>query len=96
MVKIPTGLNNLKTKINDLDVVKLKIIPIDLEKMSNLVDKKVVKKAVYDTLNTKVYNLEEKISGGSTLIWTNQYNIDQQSLEKNVDDAEKKFLVLLV
>ena len=68
MVKIPTGLNNLKTKINDLDVVKLKIIPIDLEKMSNLVDKKVVKKAVYDTLNTKVYNLEEKISGGSTLI----------------------------
>ena len=96
MVKIPTGLNNLKTKINDLDVVKLKIIPIDLEKMSNLVDKKVVKKAVYDTLNTKVYNLEEKISGGSTLIWTNQYNIDQQSLEKKVDDAEKKFLVLLV
>ena len=68
MVKVPTGLNNLKTKINDLDVVKLKIIPIDLEKMSNLVDKKVVKKAVYDTLNTKVYNLEEKISGGSTLI----------------------------
>ena len=96
MVKVPTGLNNLKTKINDLDVVKLKIIPIDLEKMSNLVDKKVVKKAVYDTLNTKVYNLEEKISGGSTLIWTNQYNIDQQSLKKNVDDAEKKFLVLLV
>ena len=96
MVKIPTGLNNLKTKINDLDVVKLKIIPIDLEKMSNLVDKKVVKKAVYDTLNTKVYNLEEKISGGSTLIWTNQYNIDQQSLGKKVDDAEKKFLVLLV
>ena len=96
MVKVPTGLNNLKTKINDLDVVKLKIIPIDLEKMSNLVDKNVVKKAVYDTLNTKVYNLEEKISGGSTLIWTNQYNIDQQSLEKNVDDAEKKFLVLLV
>ena len=96
MVKVPTGLNNLKTKINDLDVVKLKIIPIDLEKMSNLVDKKVVKKAVYDTLNTKVYNLEEKISGASTLIWTNQYNIDQQSLEKNVDDAEKKFLVLLV
>ena len=96
MVKVPTGLNNLKTKINDLDVVKLKIIPIDLEKMSNLVDKKVVKKAVYDTLNTKVYNLEENISGGSTLIWTNQYNIDQQSLEKNVDDAEKKFLVLLV
>ena len=96
MVKVPTGLNNLKTKINDLDVVKLKIIPIDLEKMSNLVDKKVVKMAVYDTLNTKVYNLEEKISGGSTLIWTNQYNIDQQSLEKKVDDAEKKFLVLLV
>ena len=96
MVKVPTGLNNLKTKINDLDVVKLKIIPMDLEKMSNLVDKKVVKKAVYDTLNTKVYNLEEKISGGSTLIWTNQYNIDQQSLEKKVDDAEKKFLVLLV
>ena len=96
MVKVPTGLNNLKTKLNDLDVVKLKIIPIDLEKMSNLMDKKVVKKAVYDTLNTKVYDLEEKISVDSTLIRANQYNIDQQSLEKKVDGEEKKFLVLLV
>ena len=33
LVNVPTTLNNLKTKVDDLDVGKLKIVPIDLKKI---------------------------------------------------------------
>ena len=33
MVNDPTSLNNLKTKIDDLDVCRLKIVPVDLKKI---------------------------------------------------------------
>ena len=36
-VNIPTSLNNLKTKGDDLDVGKLKTVPIDLKKLSDVV-----------------------------------------------------------
>ena len=36
-------MNNLKTKEDDLDVGKLKTIPVDLKKMSDLLDNEVVK-----------------------------------------------------
>ena len=29
---VPTSLNNLKTKVDDLDVAKLKTVPVDFEK----------------------------------------------------------------
>ena len=32
LVNVPTSLNNLKTKVDDLDVGKLKAVPVDLEK----------------------------------------------------------------
>ena len=41
MVNVPTKLYNLKTKVEDLDVVKT--IPVDLNKLSDLVDNEVVK-----------------------------------------------------
>ena len=31
LVSIPTGSNNLKTKVNDLDVAQLKSVPMDLK-----------------------------------------------------------------
>ena len=40
LVSFPTSLNNLKTKLNDLDVAKLKTVPINLKKLSDVVDKK--------------------------------------------------------
>ena len=33
LVNVPTGLNNLKTKIGDLDVGKFKTVPLDLRKL---------------------------------------------------------------
>ena len=39
-----TNLSGLKTKADNLDVDKLKNVPADLSKLSNIVDNKVVKK----------------------------------------------------
>ena len=90
LVNVPTGLNNLKTKINDLDVVKLKTVSVDLKKLSDAVDNKVVKNTKFNTLKTTVNNLEKKIPDASTLIHINQYNADKQNLEKTIGDVDKK------
>ena len=37
-------MKNLKTKVNDLNVVKLKTVPVGLKKLSNLGDNEVVKR----------------------------------------------------
>ena len=38
MVNVPTSLNNLKTRVDDLDVGKLKTVPLDLKKLNGVVD----------------------------------------------------------
>ena len=57
---VPTILNNLKAKVNDLDVGKLKTVPVDLKKLSDVVDNEVVKNTKFNILKTKVSNLERK------------------------------------
>ena len=54
---LKTNLANLKTEVDKLDIDKLKPVPTDLSKLSNLVKNDVVKKDVYDKLVTKVNNL---------------------------------------
>ena len=56
------GLNNLKTKVNDLDIDKLEDIPMDFKKVSDVVSKEVVKNVKLKKLNTRVNNLEKKNS----------------------------------
>ena len=53
--------NNLKTKVNDLDVGELKAVPIDLKKLSDVVKNEVVKNTKFNTLKTKVNELDKKI-----------------------------------
>ena len=43
MVNFATSSNYLKTKVDDLDVPKLKIVPVDLKKLSAAVYKQVLK-----------------------------------------------------
>ena len=47
------NLENLKTKVDKLDIDKLAPVPTDLSKLSN-----VVKNDVYDKLVTKVNNID--------------------------------------
>ena len=82
MVNVPTSLNNLKTKLDDIDVGKLKPVPVDLKKLSDVVDNEVVKNIKFNTLKTKVNNLEKKIPDATTSIHINQYNTDKQNFEK--------------
>ena len=42
-INVPTSLDNSKTKLDYLGVGKLKIVPVDLEKLSDVVDNEVVK-----------------------------------------------------
>ena len=58
LVNVSTSLNNLKTKVDDLYVGKLKPVPIDFRKLSNVVDNQVVKNTKFNTLKTKINNLE--------------------------------------
>ena len=96
LVKVPTSLNNLKTKLDDLAVGKLKTVLEDVTKLSDLVDKRVVKNTKFNTLNTKVNNLEKKIPSTTTLIYINQYKTDEQILEKKFKDFDKKYQALVV
>ena len=82
MINVPTGLNNLKTKADDLDVGKLKTVPADLKKLSDVAANEVVKSTKFNTLKTKVNNLEKKVLGVTTSIHINQYNTDKQNLEE--------------
>ena len=47
---MPSKLNTLKNKVDKLDVDKLKPVPVDLEKLSNIVDHDVVKKTICNGL----------------------------------------------
>ena len=84
LVNVPTSLNNLKTKVDDLDVGKLKAVPVDFKKLSGAVDNEVVKNTKFNTLKTKVNNLEKKIPEATTLICINHYNTDKQNLKQKL------------
>ena len=81
LTNIPTSLNNLKIKTDDLDVGKLKTVPVGLKKqISDVVDNKVVKNTKFNTLETKVNRLQTKIPDATTLFHINQYNTGKQNL----------------
>ena len=63
---------NLKAKVYDLDVGKLKTDPVDLKKLSDVVDNEVVKNTEFSTLKTKVNRLQEKIPDATALFHINQ------------------------
>ena len=65
-----SDLVSLKAEVDKIDIDKLKTVPFDLFKLSNIVDNSVVKKTVYDKLVTNVNAVH---TGGFLL--KAQYNI---------------------
>ena len=55
---LKTNLANLKSKVDKLDVDKLKLIPTDLSKLSDVVKNDVAKKTDYNKLVAKVDNID--------------------------------------
>ena len=76
MINVPTSLNNSKTKVRHLDVGKLETVPVDLKKLSNVVDNEVVKSTKFKTLKTKINTLNKKVSYVTTLIPISQITIN--------------------
>ena len=60
-----TNLAALKTEVDKIDADKLKAVPVDLAKLSNVVDYDVVRKTDY---NTKVTNIESQIAGCTKIL----------------------------
>ena len=69
MTSVPASWNNLKGKVVDLGVGKLKTVPVDLKKLSDAEDNEVVKNTKFNTLNTKVNISKEN----SWCNYTNSY-----------------------
>ena len=53
LVNVLISLNNLETEVVDLDVGKLKVVPINLKKWSDVVKNEVVKNTKYNTQTDK-------------------------------------------
>ena len=78
---LKTNLASLKTEVDKLDIDKLVPVPVDLSKLSDVVDK----------LVAKVNNID--ISG---FVLKTKYDTDKSDSEKITSDADKKFLILVV
>ena len=65
LVNVPTSLNNLKTKVDDIEDGELKTVLIDLKKLNDVVDNEVVKITKLKTLRPKLINLNKKIPDAS-------------------------------
>ena len=74
-------LASLNTKVDNLDVNKIKTVPAALSKLSNVVDNDVIKKKiVYDKSVFKV----------NAIVTKTQHDSDKEDLEKKIEDVEKK------
>ena len=66
LVNVPTSLNNSKRRVDALNFGKLKTVPVDLKKLSDIVDNEVVKIQKFNILKANVNNLEKKIPDAIT------------------------------
>ena len=77
-----TNLANLKTEVDKLDVDKLKLLPVDVSKLSKVVKNDVVKKTEYNKLVTKVDDIDT-----SDFVLKTDYSTDKTKLENKIPDT---------
>ena len=102
-----TNLAALKTEVDKLDTDKLKTTPVDLAKLSNVVENEVVKKTDY---NAKVTSIEAQITGinknttdslndktklkaidTNSFFFRTKFSADTNALDDKIDGVEKKY-----
>ena len=74
-----SDLASLKAEIDKIDVYKLKTVPIDLSKLSNVVNNDAVNKAVYGKLVTKANNIIT-----SRFVLEIKYGTDKSDLKNKI------------
>ena len=82
---LKTNLAALKTEVDNTDTDKLKIVPNDLAKLSNVVKNDVVKKTECNTLKNKVDAIDT-----SGFVTRNKFTTDTNALDDKIDKVEKK------
>ena len=82
---LKSNLANLKSEVDKIDIDKLKTVPNDLAKLSNVVKNDVVKKTVYNTLKTKVDAIDT-----SGFVTRTKFTTDTNALDDKIDKVEKK------
>ena len=80
-----TNLAALKTEVDKIDTDKLKTVPDDLAKLSNVVKNDVVKKTTYNTLKNKVDTIDT-----SGFVTRTKFTTDTNALDDKIDKIEKK------
>ena len=80
-----SDLGSLKAEIDKIDTTKLKTVPIDLSKLSNVVNNEVVKNSMYDKLVAKLNAIDS-----SEFVLKSKYDTDKSDLENKINDADEK------
>ena len=76
-----TNLAALKAEVDKIDVDKLKTVPDDLAKLSNVVKNEVVKKTDFSA---------------DTYVTRTKFSTDTNALDDKIDKIDKKFLMLVI
>ena len=82
---LKTNLAALKTEVDNIVTGKLKIVPNDLAKLSNVVKNDVVKKTEYNTLKNKVDAIDT-----SGFVTRTKFTTDTNAVDDKIDKVEKK------
>ena len=82
---LKTNLANLKTEVDKIDTDKLKTVPDDLAKLSNVVKNDVVKNTDYNTLKNKVDAIDT-----SKFVSRTKFTTDTNALDDKIDKVENK------
>ena len=85
-----TNLTALKTEVDKIDTDKLKTVPADLAKLSNVVKNEIVKRTDYNMLKSKVDGIDVSKCVGRT-----KYETDRKAIYEKIDQVEKKIPVLV-
>ena len=81
---LKSNLAGLKTEVDKLDIDKLKPVPVDLAKLSNVVKNDVVKKTEYDKLVAKVNGIDTTNFESRT-----KYEKDGSDFEDKINKIDK-------
>ena len=104
-----TNFASLKTEVDKIDTDKLKTVPADLAKLSNVVKNDVAKKTDY---NAKATSIEGQIAGitknttdilndikklkavdTNNFVLKTKFSADINTLDDKIDGVEKKYLI---
>ena len=82
---LKSNLASLKTEVDKIDADKLKTVPVDLAKLSNVDKNDVIKKTEYDELVAKVNGIDN-----TNFVSKTKYKKDQSDFKDKIDKIEKK------